>query len=404
MFWCLLMSHRCSCLVPKGWKQATLTGNDWRYTAAYWPSLVAGLFEPRADASDALCDQTSRKSMYGSKPKRAETSKGKKRARSSFPTLEESLAALIAASSDCSEAEGGSDMEPPSAFPPETEAYMRAFKGMPIRDAVLEVTCRAAALTKRLCGDNCSRSSGMTYAEMADLADEAYVFVTLYVAALFGEVNSSKMHRLGYHLMPALVNNGNLTDGDTSVNEGLHKMCKRTYARTNKKGHSFTLQMVRASEALRFVLDEAEREQLSEEGPAAAREPAEPIAPRTEDEEQMPEWTGGELDMSSDGDEDSSSNEATSAGAQRNGVVRKDSGHRQRLRGMRSSIQSLVASSVGGSLLGLGAALGVSDDEVIVHRRSMAFAPTIEWGALLGKQRAHCSPSNHGAPWYDFIR
>lgn len=34
----------------------------------------------------------------------------------------------------------------------------------------------------------------------------------------------------------------------------------------------------------------------------------------------------------------------------------------------------------------------------------MKFLPTFEWGATLDKPRARCAPSNHGAPWYDFIR
>lgn len=52
----------------------------------------------------------------------------------------------------------------------------------------------------------------------------------------------------------------------------------------------------------------------------------------------------------------------------------------------------------------LGAALGVSDEAELVVRHSMAFKPTLEWGGLLVKQRAHCTESNHGMPWYDFIR
>jgi len=77
-----------------------------------------------------------------------------------------------------------------------------------------------------------------------------------YLDLLFGPMHTSKAHRLANHLLAALLGNGNLWEGDTSENEALHGPCKKMYARTNKRGPSMVLQMMRAAETQAEVLRE----------------------------------------------------------------------------------------------------------------------------------------------------
>lgn len=386
-----------SCLVPPGFSQTTLTGNDWRYAVAYWPSMVAGLFARRHDASVAPFDSARRQSPYGTPPKRRKKT-AKKRARSVSPAGTDSLAAYLAGASDCSGDEVDCELHEPVLFNAAGAMYEKAFPGMPVSDAVLEVVCRAAALTGRICGDNISPGGTMTGKEAKDLAGEARTFVTKYVAALLGTMNTSKFHRLANHLFASLVDHGNLTDGDTSVNEGLHKKCKRMYARTNKKVDDYTLQMLRAYETLSHVLDEAAKEQVEadrQEKLARGEGSVPKMATEAEIDAPPMEWTGGALHLPPNGDEDSSADEAD---------TRRPPVIRQRLYGRRARVRDLTGSSKHGVSSELGAVLGVADEEELVVRHSMAFTPTLEWGGLLAKQRAHCTESNHGMSWYDFIR
>lgn len=81
------------------------------------------------------------------------------------------------------------------------------------------MTYRAAILMGALCGENQAEGAELTTKEANDLAQEAYQFVTSYMAALFGAAHTTKMHRLAYHLLDALLPRGNLVEGDTSMNE-----------------------------------------------------------------------------------------------------------------------------------------------------------------------------------------
>lgn len=381
-----------------------MTGNDWRYVVAYWPTMVAGLFQRRDVASVAPCAATLRQSRYGAAKRKKNQKKGSKRARSASPVGAEAIAALVAGSSDVSDGENEEvNVQHPFAS---RRAYHEAYGTAPVGDAVLEVVCRAAALSGRLCGDNCLPSQDMTEHAAMDLAKEAYEFVTLYVAALLGDVHHSKEHRLSYHLFAALTNHGNLVDGDTSANELLHKTCKRMYARTNKKHDDYTLQMLRAEQTLASCINEAVTEQV---GPRGEEESA-----GLGESGELQDWTGGPLHLPEDGDEDSDGDEygggivsgQAYADAARLATGKLDSADmgRRRVKGRRARVGDLVAAAERNTLAGLASALGVSDEESLVVGNSVAFCPTLEWGASLERQRAHAAASNNGAPWYDYIR
>lgn len=66
------------------------------------------------------------------------------------------------------------------------------------------------------------------------------------------------MYELLAHLLGHLRGHGNLVDADTSGNETLHGRGKRMYANINKQLASFTVQMLRAEQALTCVLEEHE--------------------------------------------------------------------------------------------------------------------------------------------------
>lgn len=71
---------------------------------------------------------------------------------------------------------------------------------------------------------------------------------------LLGPLHTSKLHRLMRHLRLELELRGNLWEGDMSHEESLHKVCKRMYQRSNKRGPTLALQMMRAEQAQSEVL------------------------------------------------------------------------------------------------------------------------------------------------------
>lgn len=416
-----------SCLVS-GASQVTLTGSDWRHAVAYWPGMVAGLLGPRPDGSVAPCAATPRQSKYGARRrKKAKGGKdeqgrgGTKRKRASPPAPSLYMAAVVAG--DETDTDGETWVHDPVAPVDRNQSnYKNAFGSMPLHDAVLEVVCRAAVLVGHLCGDNVDRGLGMLQSEAEALGDEAYEFLTKYVAALLGASHNSKVHRLAYHLLMALMFHGNLTEGDTSVNEMIHKLCKVMYSRTNKKVDGYTLQMLRCEQTLSLVLDEARAEMAAmSDAPAARDAPAAGDAPdagedpprveadadgveedaeasEADDMAALRAWDGGEdLLSDADGTLDSGDEDMEWGGS-------KSDGPAKRLSGMRVNVVALAAGMAGGVLAGLGALLGVQGGEVLVVRTGAWINPVCEWGAELKAQRIHTTKKNHGAPWYDHVR
>ena len=143
--------------------------------------------------------------------------------------------------------------------------YRRLYGNLPLHRAVVDVYCRMAALGGRLMGDNVADTVHMSEQQMRTLADEATVLIHDYVDLLFGPAQTTKAHRLADHLLAALLDNGNLWEGDTSENEALHGPCKRMYARTNKRGPTIVLQMMRAAETQCEVLRELRLQEIGDD-------------------------------------------------------------------------------------------------------------------------------------------
>jgi len=239
--------------------------------------------------------------------------------------------------------------------------YRRLFGTLPLHTAVLDVFCRMAALGGRLMGDNMAETVQMTEKQMRDLADEAQNFIIEYVDVLFGPAHTTKAHRLANHLLAALLNNCNLWEGDTSENERLHGPCKKMYGRTNKRGPTVVLQMMRAAETQCEVLREL-RELEDEDG-------------------------GGLYDLLEQPDGAVDVEIAPSAAMS------------QSHRGLRMTIRQ--AAELPG-MATLGALLQRHAECSIVVSQSFTFFCSFEWGSASVVQTACATESYLGKPRYDY--
>ena len=222
-------------------KQLQMTGRLWRHGLAMMPHLVAGACGP----AEQLPVRHTDAAPVGVRDNRRASSRA-----------QEEL--------DDGHGADGDALQPVEEVLPERSVadvansakYRRLFGALPLHRAVLDVFCRMAALGGRLMGDNMAQTTHMSEQQMRSLADEAKEFIVDYVDVLFGPAYTTKAHRLADHLLAALLDNGNLWEGDTSENEALHGPCKRMYSRTNKRGPTVVLQMMRAAETQCEVLRE----------------------------------------------------------------------------------------------------------------------------------------------------
>lgn len=113
--------------------------------------------------------------------------------------------------------------------------------------------CQAAKLGGPFMGDNQCDTVNTTASNVTEMVDAAHNLGRC-AQVLLGPVHTSKLHRLMRHLRSELELRGNLWEGDTSHNESLHKVCKRMYQRSNKRGPTLALQMMRGEQAQTEVL------------------------------------------------------------------------------------------------------------------------------------------------------
>lgn len=243
--------------------------------------------------------------------------------------------------------------------------YRRLFGTLPLHRAVLDVFCRMAALGGRLMGDNMAETTRMSERQMRSLAVEANEFIVEYVDLLFVPAHTTKAHRLTNHLLAALLGNGNLWEGDTSENEALHGPCKRMYARTNKRGPTIVLQIMRAAETQCQVLQELQG--LNNDD--------------VDDEEGLDDLFGEVGDV---GDV---------AMAPPPTLSRSHRGLRMRV----ADVGLLPG------MAGLGSLLGKHDDCSLVVSPSVMFFCTFEWGAEAVVQTVCATDTYLGKPRYDHV-
>jgi len=218
-----------------------MTGRLWRHGLAMMPHLVAGACGPAELPPVRHADAT---------PARVVDNRG------SSSRGDEELEDRHAPDDDVLHAAEEELQGPIVPDIVSSAKYRRLFGTLPLHRAVLDVFCRMAALSGRHMGDRVAETTRMSEQQMRSLAVEATEFIVEYVDLLFEPAHTTKAHRLANHLLAALLGNGNLWEGDTSENEVLHGPCKRMYARTNKRGPTIVLQMMRAAETQCQVLHE----------------------------------------------------------------------------------------------------------------------------------------------------
>jgi len=246
-----------------------------------------------------------------------------------------------------------------------SDKYQRLYGDDPLHVAVLDVYCRMAALGGRLMGDNIADTTRMSERQMRALADEVRDFIVDHVDLLFGPVHTTKAHRLANHLLAALLGNGNLWEGDTSENEALHGPCKKINTRTNRRGPTMVVQMMRAAETQAEVLREMREHELEE----------------VDGDDGLHRLVEGDADA---GD-----------------VALAPAGSLSRShRGLRITIADAQQLS---GMASLGSLLSKEAESSLVISPSFTFHCTFEWGASSVVQTACATESHLGKPRYDYI-
>jgi len=339
-----------SFFVPPDEKQLQMTGRQWRYGLALMPHMIAGVGGPVEQRPTRHADAAPKQVAAAQRPSNGDADE-----------------------LDDGHGPDGAVLEPADEVLPDpvvpdvttSTSYRQVYGNLPLHRAVLDVFCRMAALGGKLMGDNVADTTRMTEQQMRDLADEACDLIINRVDLLLGPMHISKAHRLANHLVVALLRNGNLWEGDTSENETLHGPCKRMYSRTNKRGPTIVLQMMRASETQNEVLRELK-----------------------DLEDEKGDDDGGLFDIL-DGNVDE-------------GDVPTESVH---LLPRSERDQRLTVSDVQ-ALPGMGALgelLDKSPNCSVVVRTSFSFHCTVEWGAPSVVQTACATDSYLGKPRYDYI-
>jgi len=218
-----------------------MTGRSRRHFLLFSPFMVAGLIGPPDDAATAPSSGLGRRTATAV------------RTRPSVSAVTAGAQTDVGMDDDGWVCVDGDDLavedEPLGEMPDPDLAtsaqYLAVFKDKLVHDAVLELFCKAAALGGHLLGDNIADTTTMTKMDVRAIEAEAETLGVDYLQTLYGRINTTKIHRLIYHLGDELRARGNLWQGDASLNESLHGACKRMYKRTNKRGPGVSLQMMR---------------------------------------------------------------------------------------------------------------------------------------------------------------
>jgi len=237
-------------------KQATITGRNWRQFCPYWPFMVAGLAGPPAVGDEAAGGGTS-------------IEQASQLADPASTTVED-VGIFTDGWRDVEGDVFSVAEEPMGALPGPnlagSEQYQKVYKNLDIDDAVLSMFRKAAELNNLLFGDNVLHPNVLFEEDINYLEHAARNFAVDHVQTLYGDIHTMKLHRLAHHLGDELRNRGNLWEGDTSVNERLHGACKRMYRRSNKRGPTVALHMMRREETQSQVLLELAEIDAAEQG------------------------------------------------------------------------------------------------------------------------------------------
>jgi len=258
-----------------------MTGRSWRHFSVFWAFMVAGALGP-ADEDGSKSSSDDDNVAPASSNLAAHAPMSDSGSDYDCTTQSEGDEASMGhseptAATDCLPGPGVVD----------TDDYDNAFQDMPLHDAMLDLFCQAARLGRELFGDNVADTAAMSDEQISAMEEHAAAFAVDGLQTLYGHAHTTKVHRLVQHLVDELRGRGNLWEGDTSENEKLHTSCKRMFRRTNKRGPTVALQMMRCDEAQSAVLrgvhdtDAATSSQTASADTAAASSDDEDTTPAT---------------------------------------------------------------------------------------------------------------------------
>lgn len=351
----------CRLFIKKDETQATYTAKQQRDGVATTAFIVAGVWRPRGSQSvperaadlavDAAADLTSRALAGDAAPGVGGGGAGHNDA----PVVAERAAVGTA------------------AF--DWEAYRAVWADTPIDEAITAMFAEFAVLHAQLSGSVRSTSPPpLTIAVGRDIADRAERFVLQYVTPILGKQNSTKVHKLLCHVMEAIRMHGNFVNGNSGVNESLHKGDKAYYARTTKDIARYTRQLVVQAQGARRIqqrniVDDQAAMDVGAEGDEDA-------------------WTG---DEGADDDASADENDAPASRSER----RRPSVYHLPL------VSLAHLSSIAG-LHGIEDALGLGpDDHVRLISRVRVTARFDD--DRTAPQLLYAAASFRGSPWYDTV-
>lgn len=343
---CRIKAVAPGCFVPPKEKQATMTGRSWRHFCVFWPHTVAGLIGP-ADPERLIARQ----------------------AANVTEDVAETVQPVPDHDSEQEEDEDAHQPVPAGITTGSGTAYHALFGDMSVADAVLEMFCQAAELNGLLFGDNVGDTVYTTGTQVTTMVDAARKLGSC-MQVLLGPVHTSKLHRLMRHLREELESRGNLWEGDTSSNEALHKVCKKMYLRSNKRGPTLAMQMMRGEQAqteiLRGLADgDSDNDDASDDEERVEEENAVSMA-RVDDVSAVPDVV---LQMST--------------------------------RGIRMLVAELTDMP---GFEDLPRLLEMDVAATVNAAKTLKFYAKFEWGAATRVQYLRASPAFNGKPWFDHVR
>lgn len=341
------------CFVLPKEKQATMAGRSWRHFVVHWPHTVAGLAGP-----------SSAEHLSSSLRRSGRTEAQARAATGTDDATEDDVRDEIYHSAPCAFDVG------------EGSEYHALFRDMAVEDAVQDMYCQAATLSGRFFGDNAADKHYLTGTELDSMVAAAFKLGRC-IQILLGPVHTSKLHRLMFHLGEKLNSRGNLSEGDTSVNESLHKVCKRMYSRSNKRGPKISLQMMRGEQSQTKIM-RSMKDEGSDEGCDGCND-----GDAFDDEERAKR-----LHAARDG-------HPTDAADIARAVLRMSS------RGVRVAVGDVLGPP---GMKGLADLLEVDPATTTTVAKTLVFAPKLEWDASHDAQYLRATPSFNGRPWYDHLR
>jgi len=256
-----------------------------------------------------------------------------------------------------------------------TPRYRDVFGSMPVHDSVFDTFCRAAQLGGALFYDNVAYTAALTEAEVQSMEAAANALGVDNIQTLYGLVNTSKLHRVVQHLGDELRARGNLWEGENSENKRLHSSYKRMFHRSNKRGPSVTLQMIRCDEAQSAVLQDV-RDADEESGGTA----------------------GDNLDL---GGADNGGRGGAGAGSSTGDAPAQTSDLPFTGGARRVPVSALRRSP---ALARIEAALGVENAAWVTTHKTVRIVARFGWGAPSAVQHLRAIRDFGGKPWYSFAQ